>query len=239
MGHYIDELTEKDLQKSILASMKRAEGKKANVSFEVEIDDELRKGLAEILKAIVELRVAISLLPAPVVNVPAPVVNLPAPVVNVPAQPVPEVYVEPPDFTAVVNAVTGLKPGADAGDIANALADVLAPQRKIDEEAVAPLREVAEALKLLDFRLKGVGTQAYGGGAVSFSKAGLEQLTSAFAASSGSSTLLPLGADYVSNTYTGDDLTEVVYKTGGSGGTTIATVTMTYDAGKLETVTVT
>ena len=43
--------------------------------------------------------------------------------------------------------------------------------------------------------------------------------------------------DYVGMTYTGDDLTTVVYKTGGSGGTTVATVTMTYSAGKLLTIT--
>lgn len=35
--------------------------------------------------------------------------------------------------------------------------------------------------------------------------------------------------DYVSNTYTGSNLTQTVYKTGGATGTTVATVTMTYD----------
>jgi len=35
--------------------------------------------------------------------------------------------------------------------------------------------------------------------------------------------------DYLSLSYTGSDLTEVIYKTGGSGGTTVATLTLTYD----------
>jgi hypothetical protein len=35
--------------------------------------------------------------------------------------------------------------------------------------------------------------------------------------------------DYVSMTYTGSNLTGVVYKDGGSGGTTVATLTLAYD----------
>jgi hypothetical protein len=37
--------------------------------------------------------------------------------------------------------------------------------------------------------------------------------------------------DYISLSYTGSNLTGVVYKTGGSGGTTVATLTLTYDGG--------
>jgi len=36
--------------------------------------------------------------------------------------------------------------------------------------------------------------------------------------------------DFVSNTYTGDNLTQSVYKIGGASGTTVATVVMTYDS---------
>lgn len=43
--------------------------------------------------------------------------------------------------------------------------------------------------------------------------------------------------DYLSLGYTGSDLTTVVYKTGGSGGTTVATLTLTYSASVLQTVT--
>ncbi len=35
--------------------------------------------------------------------------------------------------------------------------------------------------------------------------------------------------DYISLSYTGSNLTGVVYKTGGSGGTTVATLVLTYD----------
>lgn len=35
--------------------------------------------------------------------------------------------------------------------------------------------------------------------------------------------------DYVSLSYTGDNLTGVVFKIGGSGGTTVATLTLAYD----------
>ena len=44
--------------------------------------------------------------------------------------------------------------------------------------------------------------------------------------------------DYVSNTYTGGNLTQTVYKTGGATGTTVATAVMTYDgSGNLLTLT--
>jgi hypothetical protein len=35
--------------------------------------------------------------------------------------------------------------------------------------------------------------------------------------------------DYIGLTYTGSNLTTVVYKTGGASGTTVATLTLTYD----------
>jgi hypothetical protein len=44
--------------------------------------------------------------------------------------------------------------------------------------------------------------------------------------------------DYISLTYSGTDLTGVVYKRGGSGGTTVATLALTYDgSGNLTSVT--
>ena len=49
-----------------------------------------------------------------------------------------------------------------------------------------------------------------------------------------SSSLVPETYDSIELSYTGDDLTEVVYKQGGS---TIATLNLTYSGGKLETVT--
>ena len=49
--------------------------------------------------------------------------------------------------------------------------------------------------------------------------------------------LVPEVYDYISLTYTGTDLTGVVYKTGGAGGTTVATLTLTYAANILQTIT--
>lgn len=44
--------------------------------------------------------------------------------------------------------------------------------------------------------------------------------------------------DYISNTYTGGNLTETVYRLGGATGKIVATATMTYDvSGNLLTLT--
>ena len=43
--------------------------------------------------------------------------------------------------------------------------------------------------------------------------------------------------DYIVNTYTGSNLTQTVFKRGGAGGQTVATLTMTYDGSNLLTVT--
>lgn len=79
--------------------------------------------------------------------------------------PAPTIHVAPPDLADIVTAVTSLKPGPTAEEIASAIASVLsAPSWPgTGQEA---LEAVAQALKNLDFRLKGMGTQAYGGGAV-------------------------------------------------------------------------
>lgn len=41
--------------------------------------------------------------------------------------------------------------------------------------------------------------------------------------------LVPAVYDYVSLSYTGTNLTGVVFKTGGAGGTTVSTLTLGYD----------
>jgi hypothetical protein len=43
--------------------------------------------------------------------------------------------------------------------------------------------------------------------------------------------------DYISLSYTGSNLTGVVYKIGGSGGTTVATLTLAYSGSTLTSVT--
>lgn len=50
--------------------------------------------------------------------------------------------------------------------------------------------------------------------------------------------LVPFEYDFIDLGYTGDDITTVVYKTGGSGGTAVATLTLSYSSpGVLDTVT--
>lgn len=43
--------------------------------------------------------------------------------------------------------------------------------------------------------------------------------------------------DYIALSYTGDNLTGVVFKTGGSGGSTVATLTLAYTGDVLDSVT--
>ena len=49
--------------------------------------------------------------------------------------------------------------------------------------------------------------------------------------------LVPEVYDYIALSYTSGNLTGVVYKTGGSGGTTVATLVLTYSGDDLVTVT--
>ena len=49
--------------------------------------------------------------------------------------------------------------------------------------------------------------------------------------------LTPAVYDYIALTYTGDNLTGVVFKTGGSGGSTISTLTLAYTGAVLDSVT--
>ena len=49
--------------------------------------------------------------------------------------------------------------------------------------------------------------------------------------------LVPSTYDYISLSYTDDDLTGVVYKTGGASGTTVSTLTLAYTDGNLISVT--
>lgn len=49
--------------------------------------------------------------------------------------------------------------------------------------------------------------------------------------------LVPAVYDYIALSYTGDNLTSVVFKTGGSGGTTVSTLTLAYTGSVLDSVT--
>ena len=50
-------------------------------------------------------------------------------------------------------------------------------------------------------------------------------------------TLIPSQYDYIGLTYTGNNLTGVVYKTGGVGGTTVGTLTLAYTGSRLDSIT--
>lgn len=78
----------------------------------------------------------------------------------------PAINIAPPDLADVVTAVTSLKPGPTAEEIARAIADVIGPPTAASPDGTDALGQVARALEGLDFRLKGMGVQAYGGGSV-------------------------------------------------------------------------
>jgi hypothetical protein len=52
-----------------------------------------------------------------------------------------------------------------------------------------------------------------------------------------SNSLVPSEYDYIHLAYSGDNLTVVTYKTGGSGGTTVAVLTLGYSGSTLTSVT--
>lgn len=80
--------------------------------------------------------------------------EMPAPVVNV----------SEPDLSAVVNAVNGLRPGATAEEIGEAIVARLGGDNRPEIEPV--LAKLVKSLDTLDFRLKGLGS---GGGGTAFS----------------------------------------------------------------------
>lgn len=105
--------------------------------------------------------------PAPLLDAEALAAAIAAAVVtSLAALPVPQVHVEPVDITDLVNAVVGIKGPATAEEIGAVVARLIAPTQTAETESgvVAAIRELVEKV---DFRLKGVGIQAYGGGSVS------------------------------------------------------------------------
>jgi len=78
--------------------------------------------------------------------------NMPAPIINV----------DQPDLTAIVQAVTQIKGSATPGEIAQAVKLAIAPSSERDPDPV--MAEMVDALKALDFRLKGIGSGGSGGG---------------------------------------------------------------------------
>ena len=81
--------------------------------------------------------------------------------------PRPEVHVEAPDLTAIVQAVTGLKPGATSEDIAQAVVREISPTTSQTDTAEV-LGKLVKALEKLDFRMQ--ATSGGGGVAVASSR---------------------------------------------------------------------
>lgn len=123
--------------------------------------------------------------PEPWVAVLAALDQLRAAIADAPAA-APVVNVAPPDLSEVVMAVQALKGPATAQEIAEALAAVLRHDPEPEPasaDAGDVMAEVVDALRRLDFRLKGGGgnMMGTGGGSVQFSPQGMTQLASAFA----------------------------------------------------------
>lgn len=78
--------------------------------------------------------------------------------------PTPQVNVDAPDLTEIVNAVVGIKGPATATEIADAIAARLRFPEPVDPSGA--LAAIAEAMGKLEFRMQGMGSQAYGGGSV-------------------------------------------------------------------------
>ncbi len=129
--------------------------------------------------------------------------------------PAPSVVVGPPDLSAIVTAVTSLKPGPTAAEIAAAIADVLRPS-PVGEDSTPALREVAEALRTLDFRMKGIGRQAYGGGAASINNWS-EMPTTDVSALAKDATLLRRYGDHVTKAGLASDVGDNTLHTPASG----------------------
>lgn len=111
----------------------------------------------------------------------------------------PVVEVPPIDLSEIVTAVNNLKPGVDAEEIADAIVRTLQfpePHSEVGPELAA----VAKSLEKLDFRLQGIGTQAYGGGSVSLQAnqsvtvPGIPNLTGTWDYNAGTSGTVAIGA---------------------------------------------
>jgi hypothetical protein len=104
------------------------------------------------------------------------------------AMPAPVVQVAEPDLTAIVNAVTQLNGPATPDEIAQAVVSQIGGDTRSPIEPV--LADLVEALKTLDFRLKGLGSSGGGGGGPS--TVSLSESTIAALSSSSSGTVRAL-----------------------------------------------
>lgn len=112
-------------------------------------------------------------------------------------------------------------------NIANQLGQLdekLEPKQK--PENFMPIRRVIKVGNRLEFDDSSWGGRS-GGGSTITSPIDTHELTG----------LVPEVYDYISLSYTGDNITGVVYKVGGSGGSTVATLTIAYSGANITSVT--
>lgn len=77
--------------------------------------------------------------------------------------PAPQVHVEGPDISELVNAVVGIRGPATAEEIAAALAPLVRPPGQAPPVVdLSVLADLKAALEKLDFRMKGIGGPAFG-----------------------------------------------------------------------------
>lgn len=138
--------------------------------------------------------------------------------------PAPVVEAPPPDLSDIVNAVMSLNgTGPSADEIARAIAESLRfPTPEPDES----LEKVALALEKVSNQLKGIGNQQFGGGGGSVSLLPNQSVNVA-------NQLMPSAYDEVVMSYTGENVTGVIYKL---GGVTQATLALSYTGGNLTRV---
>ena len=160
----------------------------------------------------------------PTFNVPkadAPIVNVPAPIVNVSPTPV--------EFPKEME-VKGIK------EIKEGIETIVNREEKNHFDGIS----LSKPLPIMVMDNKGKQITSFGGEFSAPSTVGLRVGTTLVS----STNPLPVADgfqldvyDYISLSYTGDNLTGVVFKTGGSSGTTVATLTLAYSGSNLTSVT--
>src|SRR3990167_2060132 len=167
--------------------------------------------------------------PVPIVNVPKPdpvVVNVEPPIVNLPPANI-TVTPTPVEFPKEME-VKGIDKLIEA-------VNKEPEQRKVFDEVSSK-----SPLPIMVIGKDGKQITEFGGDMTAPSvvglKIGTEQISSANPLPVTEGLNLPV-YDYISMTYTGSNLTEIIYKLGGASGTTVATLTMTYSGSNLISVT--
>jgi len=155
------------------------------------------------------------------ITIPEPVVNVEAPIVNVPEA---QLNIPDIDLSPLVKEIRlgleRLRSNNKARPIAVRLTD--------GQDWIRILKDIKEDNKIT--------LQGFSENMRLRNKAG-HQINPATEELQKAGRLINEEYDFIDLDYTGSNLTTVTYKTGGSGGTTVATLTLTYSGSNLDTVT--